>query len=294
MLNLYTTEVKKGPGFKMLEECEKASVFYHNLFDFPMNFVDLVRWRMDEKCIASIKNDAIVASKNGYHYFSGRDGLIYKRTLRKRISGKKTEIAKKASKIISFIPSIKMVAVTGSLAMQNSDDNSDIDLMIVTKAGSLWTTRLLSYFVTSLLGVKTRRSGDKKQKDKLCLNMWMDENDLIWHKHNIYSAHEIAQIVPLINKNNTYEKFLLKNKWILSYWPNAVRIKNQEARIKEKALKNALFTILDSLFIFIEKLAFNLQKNYMKKKISREVVTPTRALFHPQDWSRVVMNRLSP
>ena len=43
----------------------------------------------------------------------------------------------------------------------------------------------------------------------------------------------------------------------------------------------------------VEKMAFRIQYTYMQKKITREVVTPTRALFHPQDWGKVVFGRLS-
>ena len=57
--------------------------------------------------------------------------------------------------------------------------------------------------------------------------MWLDESDMVWQRkdRNIYTAHEIAQIVPLINKDKTYEKFLSHNRWILDFWPNAVKIR---------------------------------------------------------------------
>jgi hypothetical protein len=92
----------------------------------------------------------------------------------------------------------------------------------------------------------------------------------------------LAQIVPLVNKDQAYEKLLFKNKWILKFWPNAVRI---------SSLKFKNFSSKGNL---IEKLAYKLQYYYMKKKMTREVVTPTRAFFHPQDWGRIVKLRLSP
>ena len=44
---------------------------------------------------------------------------------------------------------------------------------------------------------------------------------------------------------------------------------------------------------FLEKTAFKLQYLHMKNKITREVITPTRALFHPKDWGKIIMKKLA-
>jgi predicted nucleotidyltransferase len=268
---------------------EINTVIYHDCFDCPLSFAEIIKWKLNDS--VEIKNICGVVARNGFCFLKGREGLIFKRALRQRISAKKMEIAQRASKIISLIPTVRMIAVTGSLAMENSDNESDIDLMVITKAGSLWTTRLFTYMVIHALGLSTRKPNDSQQKDKLCLNMWLDEDDLIWRKRNFYSAHEIAQIVPLVNKGETYEQFLYKNKWILNYWPNSVRISNLESRIRNKYSR---FKILDSIFMVVEKLAFRFQYRHMKPRITHETVTSTRALFHPHDWSKIITRRLSP
>jgi predicted nucleotidyltransferase len=275
----------------MMNEFEKSSVLYHDIFDYPPTKKELVKW----KCGTSIKGITSITgitSKKGYYFLNEREDIIQKRLQNKKTSVRKIEIAKRVSKILSKIPSVEMVAVTGSLAMENSSEESDIDLMIITKEGTLWTTRLISYLVNWLIGVKTRRPDDKNQKDKLCFNMWLDESDLVWKKmdRNLYTAHEIAQIVPLINKDKIYEKFLFLNKWILNFWPHAVRIENLQSKTM-KLLKTKNSRVRMDL---LENIFYKIQLNYMKSKITREVVTPTRALFHPQDWGKVVLKKLSP
>jgi len=279
MLNLYTSVVTKTVSEEKFAKGEKLSVYYHNLFDYALSFADLIRWRASDGL--EINQNLQVMQKNGYFFLEGKESLIYQRLLRKRISAKKLEIAKKASKAFSFIPWVKMVAATGSLAMENSTEGSDVDLLIITQKGRLWTTRLVVYFLARILGVKTRKPFDRNEKDKLCLNMWLDAGDLVWRQRNIYTAHEIAQIVPLVSKDNTYERFLSKNEWILKFWPNAVRIQSLKFR-KESKISFGLF----------EWLAYKIQYLYMKKKVTNEAITPTRALFHPQDWSKVVLDRL--
>lgn len=282
MLNLYAKKTEKENRGKELTEYERASVIYHNLFDYPLDFSDLIRWSSGKR-ILSNKFNSSVLNKRGYYFLEGREGLIYKRILRKRISAKKIKIAKKVAKILSFIPTVKMIGITGSLAMQNSSEDSDIDLIIVSKNGNLWTTRLVVYFLINLFGIQKRRPNDKNQKDKLCINIWLDESDLTWKQENrnIYTAHEISQIIPLINKNKTFERLLFQNKWILDYWPKAVKIGNIKFEIEK--LKSGL----------IEKFCYWIQYKYMRKKITREVVAPTRALFHPQDWSKIIISQLS-
>jgi predicted nucleotidyltransferase len=283
MLNLYTDSTKKEGGYKNLTIQEKTSVTYHNLFDYPLSFSDLIKWTSNKSIGNSQGKEINVIRKNNFYFLEGREGLIYKRLLRKRISAKKNKIAKKAANILSFIPWIKMIAVTGSLAMENASEESDIDLMVVTKKGLLWTTRIFSYLLINLFGIQTRKPNDSNQKDKLCLNIWLDEGDLIWSKkdRNLYTAHEIAQIVPLVNKDNTYEKIIYQNKWILNFWPNAVRI-NKKNEINSKNVN----------FSAVEKFAYWLQRNHMKSKLTRETVTPTRALFHPQDWGKIIEQKL--
>lgn len=276
MQNLFRITAKKEFA-QNFTKGEKLSVIYHDIFDYPLTIAEMIRWRASENL--NTEKDTSISGKNGFYYIEGKNGLIYKRALRKRVSERKMEIAKKASKLLSLIPTIKMVGVTGSLAMENSSDESDIDLMIITKKGTLWTTRLIA--LIALKG-KIRRAGSKEQKDKLCLNIWMDEGDLVWKKQrNIYTAHEIGQIIPLINKDKIHQKLLWQNKWILKYWPNSVKV--EKIKTERSYGKTSL----------TEFLAYKLQLFYMKPKITREYISPTRALFHPVDWGKVILDRLN-
>jgi predicted nucleotidyltransferase len=287
MLNLYTVSTNSEVTQSSLTDGEKLAVYYHNIFDFPLSLQELIKWKANEE-LGYLDEKAII-QKSGYFYVEGGDGLVYKRMLRERISAKKTLIAKKASRLISLLPTVKMVAITGSLAMKNSSSESDIDLMVITKGGTLWLTRLITYTLLKLTNFSVRKPGDSNEKDRLCLNIWLDEYDLLWNKgsRNLYTAHEIAQIYPLANKSKIYEKFLYKNRWILDYWPNAVKIGKLKSRDKKSSP-------LEKVLLPFEKAAYKFQVNHMRGKKTREVVAKTRALFHPQDWGSIVLNRLSP
>lgn len=299
MRSLYKITSDKTKKRNILEKTEQFSILYHDIFDFPLTFSDIIKWRPSDN-LFSINRNIPILCLNDFYFLKGREYLVYKRALHTRISAKKMEIAKKAGKVLSMIPSVKMVAVTGSLAMNNASDESDVDLLIITAKDSLWTTRFMSYMLLKIFSFDVRKFGDKKQKNKLCLNMWMDETDIVWKKknRNLYTAHEIAQIRPLINKNRTYEKFLRKNKWMLEFWPNSVKIPNCKYQITNKSkITNFLpFKYLDILWNLVlgfwNFVVFKMQYFYMQNKITRELVTPTRAIFHPNDIGKTILTRL--
>lgn len=261
-------------GDQSLTSSEKLAVKYHDIFNYPLTSQELFKWSKKSK----------LRNNKDYFYLKGRKKIVKQRIQNEKYSKVKLKIAKKASLVLSKIPTVKFVGITGALAMNNANKNSDIDLMIITKSNYLWTTRVWVYFLLLIAGFKVRSPKQNDEKDKLCINLWLDQNDLGWNKkdRNIYTAHEIAQIVPLINKDNTYENFLHLNKWILGYWPNAVETK-KPATISTKRAKRS----------FLEMALFNLQFLYMKSKITREVVTPTKAIFHPNDWGKSIINKLS-
>lgn len=257
-----------------LKSSEITSQKYHDIFDYKLTNEEAFKWQYKQS----------LPSVEGKNYKETTSGVKNKSRLRReKYSQKKLIIARKAANLIAKIPTVKFVGITGALAMNNAGRNSDIDLMIITKNGCLWTTRLISYLLTWLFGFKTRRPKNRLEKNRLCLNMWLDESDLVWDKkdRNIYTAHEVAQVVSLVNIDTTYEKFLYLNRWILNFWPNAIRIRNLK-------IKNSTEQVN-----FIEYIAFKLQYFYMKNKITREVVTPTRAIFHPNDWGKIAMEKLN-
>jgi hypothetical protein len=288
-------------------EKEIASLVYHDIFDYPLNLRDLVRWqagrkvknlpaRLDSAKRAGRKDiKHIVYSyeyRDGYYFIKDREGLILKSLLKKRISAKKMKLALKRANLLKHIPTIRMLAVSGALAMENSNEESDIDFIIITQKGTLWTSRLICLILLKTLGIPVRRHGEKIQRDKLCLNMWFDESNLIWSKknRNIYTAHEILQIKPLVNKDKTYEKFIAKNSWAKDYWPNAVRVRSTKGIVHSSSYLCTMFYVLCTAIF--ERPAYLLQKLYMRKKKTREVVTKTRAIFHPIDLSEIVLSKL--
>ncbi len=267
-----------------------TSIIYHDIFGYPLTKSDLSKWKVAEGLGFKVR-DLRIDKSRGYYFLEGRQGIILKRVVNEKASRRKLKIAKLAGTVLAKVPTVRMIGITGALAMKNADEESDIDLAIVASGGTLWTTRLIVYCLLFIAGLSVRKPNRQDQEDKLCLNMWFDEGNLIWRKRNIFTAHEIAQIIPIVNKDRTYEKFLQKNKWILDYWPKSVKIRNPkfESRNNLEFSKLKHINIVSNFVLRASNfIAFKMQYLHMRSKITREVVTPSRAIFHPFDWSKYI------
>ena len=68
-----------------LDQAELASVFYHDIFDFPLASLELIKWR-GGKHFPQIKKTFEVEEKDGFYFLKGRSRNVSLRMLRKRIS----------------------------------------------------------------------------------------------------------------------------------------------------------------------------------------------------------------
>lgn len=191
---------------------------------------------------------------------------------RNRISDEKEKKARLFIQIAAKIPWVKLLGYSGSVAMRNASELDDIDFFVITAAHKLWTVRFLLVVLTFLLGRK-RWPGQKKAPDTLCLNLFFDEQDLAVpkKKRSLYTAHEVMQMRPVVNKDNTYERFLWANKWVTTYFPNNCFTRQKKITIQQH--NNVVEPFLKW---------FQLR---VMKKTTNETVTPTQLWFFPRDFS---------
>lgn len=250
-----------------MRESHQISVLYHSIFSCKLNKDDLDRWQA---------GPALTLTKK----------YVEPKITPRQVGEQKTkfEIATKAAKVISRIPFVKMVGVTGSLAMNSAQDWADIDLMLVVKKDTLWISRPFVYLALILAGLKTRQPESKDEKDLLCLNVWVDESALSVpnKRRDAYTAHEVLAVVPVYDQGGVFDNWLSANSWAGRYWPKAQKIPNGEyvaPRI------NMLLSVFNRLFFVVQYL-------YMIPKLSVETVRLNEAYFHPFDWGEKVILKL--
>jgi hypothetical protein len=176
------------------------------------------------------------------------------RKTRRLLSQQVMPYAMKYGRILGYLPFVRMVALTGSLAVMNVSNNADFDYMLVTAPGRLWTARA---FVL-LFGRLTKYLGHT-----ICPNLLISQNSLVWHRQDLYSARELCQMIP-ISGQGVYQKLMHENDWVKTLLPNAMiesggSLPNQRNSVLQKSLEFLLSGKLGDLFENWE----------MKRKVAR-------------------------
>lgn len=198
---------------------------YADVFDYSLTAQEIYRFLIAKKRISnfSLKQDLKklpqVSQKQGFYYLKNREKTVLLRRKREQWSREKLKIAKQVASWLKLIPTIKMVAITGALAMNNSDKRDDIDFFVVTSANRLWLSRGMIVTFLCLTGLYRRPN---KIKNKICPNMLLDEEHLKIPKkeQDLFSAHEVCQLKLLWNRNETYKRFIKENQWVKKFLPN--------------------------------------------------------------------------
>jgi len=185
-----------------------------------------------------------------------------------------------AEKISKNFKDILFLGITGSVAAGYPKKNNDIDLIVITKVNKLWLVRLKLRFFVLINKIPHRKFGTKEKANEFCFNLWLDEKSLGLkkEKQNLKNAVDLILIKPLINKNKTYEKFLLVNDWAKKYVAMGYSLKTKlfaPQQVRDISLKKGNF--FDRM---VNWSVFWLQFLYMKKKIKNEKVGLHEAFFH--------------
>jgi hypothetical protein len=163
------------------------------------------------KKIEKLKSNNLV-----YYFLKDRKELVGLRASRKRIASKRQGAIDEFLNLVSFLPSIRAVVLTGSSAVDNAEINDDLDFCLITKKNTLWISRFFLIFIAKILGKRPQIDIQSKadSKQAWCFNLWLDENylDTISRSFSIYQAYEVKQMRWLTDKKNLKNIFLSKNK----------------------------------------------------------------------------------
>ena len=271
----------------MISRSILTTLAYSDHFSFPLTDQE-IHLRLNssgpcslERVIGTLRlmlKNHLIQKTGEYYHLPGRKHLVPTRLQRVKLSKLQLSKAKNLTNKISRIPGILAIYLTGSLAVLNSDGDSDIDLMIITKNHRLWTTRLLLTIYTEFLGLR-RRPLSGHTSDKLCLNLYLTPSSfsIPSSKQSLYTAYELIQAVPLYDPSLTHSALLAANSWISTYLPNTISRSDLPPR-------SDLLGRSD-LFGYIELFLYWLQKTYMRPRLTCEYITPDSAFFHPHDPS---------
>ncbi len=282
---LLRTEQRTGKGFGQSQKLRQ---------NFQKELKNLVR----SKKLSSQKGLQGHPHSDSFFFLSRHSKNVALRQKRNVASAQKWRQVTNFVRLVSWIPWIRSIWVTGSLAMMNAQQNQDVDFMLVTQANRLWLTRAIVTGVAFLAGKKRKPHGREDQT--WCLNLWIDEKHLAVpnQKRSPYAAYEVAQAKVVFERGASAQKFWRANQWVVNFlenWSaklNGKRVaveSNSSANITDSANStDSASSPLGKLFNWMEKICFRVQLQYMQQHRTTEQVDAGFAFFHPRHTEQLV------
>jgi hypothetical protein len=201
-----------------IEDAIVQAVSYSDVFDYPLRAEEIHRYLVGvpaspvEVCEAlSRLAPGPLARVGDYYTLAGREAIVATRRRRAEMAVTLWRRAHIWGRRIGWLPFVRMVAVTGALSVDNSESGDDLDYLIVTEPGRLWLCRM---FVVGLVRLAARRG------DIVCPNYFISARALVVSEHSLYTAREMAQMVPLTGMA-IYWRMRALNPWVETFLPNA-------------------------------------------------------------------------
>ena len=197
------------------------TLLYADVFNYPLTADEVYRFLIGvkaqpEEVRRALHHSAWLAERteriNGYFALEGRVETAARREVRERASRDLWRTARRYARWLGHLPFVRMVAVTGALAMDNSEAGDDIDFLVVTTPGRVWLARALCIGLVRLaraLGVR------------LCPNYVLAKTALLQNRQDLFTAHEVAQMTPVVG-HALYEEMRRANAWAYEFLPNAL------------------------------------------------------------------------
>ncbi len=121
--------------------------------------------------------------------------------------------------LCGFLPWVRGVAITGSIAaFDPKSANDDLDFFVVCANNRLWLTRPILVLFSQLFG--KRRTWKGEEPNSWCFNMWVEEHSLSLPtlEKNYYTAREVFQAWWLVDKSSINQVFLQYQSWVKGWF----------------------------------------------------------------------------
>ena len=257
--------------YEKLSQAVLQTIAYADIFDYPLTAHEIHRYLTGVKAsyepVLQALEEAPVTRVGEYFTVPGRAAIVNIRMRRETSSRKIMPRAIHYGRILAALPYIRMVALTGSLAMSNMEEGQDIDYLIVTAPNHLWTCRALTLLVARVA---------RFESIQLCPNFLITENALTLTDQSLYAAHEMTQMI-LISGPETYDPMRRLNAWTDEYLPNAQGAPKVFDMPKTPAQFQILLEFLSRFFP--SHLFERWEMNRKVKKLSREQASSSESRF---------------
>jgi len=222
------------------------SVLYASLFEYPLTLAQLRQTLIESTqtpteilatYAASALLQASVEHRDGFFFPRGQYALVQERRRREARSRRFLGRHKPLLALISAMPYVRMVALSGSIAHLNLDGGGDLDLFIVTRGRHVWSVTVAVLVLAKLL----------RQRRLLCANFVVSDERLALEQQDLFTASQIIHLKPLAG-HDVYCKLVAANPFVTRFYPNfhtadarTFQFRGRSVAAGGKAMLEALF-----------------------------------------------------
>jgi hypothetical protein len=275
------------------------TLLYFDIFGHPLEKTELYNLigtnpgRDDfEVEFEALLKQQLIGMKSGYVYLVNGTSSIDERIKKLKRSIKYRRIARFMASLIYWHPFVRGVLISGSLSKNAPSKKDDIDFFVIAQPGRIWICKTFLMLFKKLFLLNSKKY--------FCINYVIDTETLEIPEKNIFTATELAFLIPLKNPP-LCEKFLNSNTWVQSFFPNLTFNLNGcrhsadplPKKILEKTFNGKAGDTLDSHFMEIYK--HRSQRKFGKKvngyfdlnfKNDKNV-----SKYHPHGFQQIIIER---
>jgi hypothetical protein len=245
--------VSKPDNDILLEQNVMKALLYFNIFNYPLKAKEVFSFlhtngvsELDvaNTLIALVEKKAVYNSVDLYSVQN--EGSIFSRRIKGNLEASKIlPFAERRAKFIGKFPFVRSVMASGSLSKDYMDEQSDLDFFIITAPGRLWISRMLL--------VIYKRLFLKNSHKQFCVNYFIDSDHLEIEERNLFTATELATVVPFYGKKY-YSLLHTRNEgWLRCQFPNfrpkQISSTNEESDGFVKICLESMFNLFGAGFI---------------------------------------------
>jgi hypothetical protein len=232
-----------------IEDAVLETLRYFHIFRHPLYLEEIHRYLSIDIKIVSLSvtikemlDAGLLFQHHDLYMLEDDETLAQKRVTGAEKASKAIDRAKRSISIISKFPFVKGVCISGSLSKGYADERSDADFFIITSRQRLWICRSLLHMFKKFTYLLNRQHA-------FCMNYFIDESRLNIEEQNIYTATELATLIPVYN-TESYKELINRNKyWLVNLFPNIKWEHNADyAYLSPKAVKSVMESFINLLF----------------------------------------------
>jgi predicted nucleotidyltransferase len=220
-----------------------ATLAYFDMFNYPLTQAEAYlfssnkyKYELFDNALKCLVNNGTIHQFDKFYTLSDDQYVVVRRLEGNKKAAELIKIAERVGSLLIKFPYVRGIAISGSLSKNFADEESDVDLFIITEKNRLWIARTIMHCFKKLTFLVNKQHF-------FCMNYYIDMQQLEIPEKNIYTAIEIGTLIPL-QGDVVFEKFYAANTWTTEFLPN----KNMRISSAMPVKRTFLKSIIEGIF----------------------------------------------